>query len=314
MASDGCQPIIMSGRATGYNKDNQNGKISFPAGVTNYRDLRTGGGAGRASTLQSGTVPDSNVEFRTRALYGRNNKAHEKTLFNDEGIPVGVTNCTGSNYSKPAGPGARVSAQGGRVVPQQAAPPAPLATSWGLPATGKSIYAVGWQCSASDAAAAVSCGCALIDAGGDLGAEKALGVALSTHAGAARPFVVTSVPLSVAATAAAQCTERLGGAPDMLVLALGADDDINQWPVAAAAALAAAPGAALALGCASPTLAVQQLNAILGAEQPHPVALRLALNPTSPKVSRMLVGALSLQLLLSGCQAASDTEPPLKAR
>eukprot|EP01046_Picozoa_sp_COSAG06_P051377 COSAG06_NODE_8366_length_2193_cov_3.964661_1_plen_145_part_10 len=87
------------------NRDNQGGKISFPAGVTNYRDLRTGGGGGgggKANTLQSGVVPASDREFYTRALYGSNNKAHEKTVFNDNGIPVSFSNATGSNYDGPA--------------------------------------------------------------------------------------------------------------------------------------------------------------------------------------------------------------------
>eukprot|EP01048_Picozoa_sp_COSAG05_P021334 COSAG05_NODE_3895_length_1784_cov_1.463501_1_plen_207_part_00 len=189
MASDGCQPLLINGRLAGYNKDNQTSKISFPAGVTNYRALRTGGG--RSSTLQFGTVPEGDVEFRTRALYGRNNKAHEKTVFNDAGIPVSTSNATGTNY-KTASSRARGTTVRSAPMPQ-ASPPAPLEASWALPGAGEALPAVGWQCSAADAAAAVAGGVSLVDAAGDADAESALGAALSGVTDA-RPFVASSKP------------------------------------------------------------------------------------------------------------------------
>ena len=113
MASDGSQPLMINGQLAGFNRDNQSG-ISFPVGVTNYRDLRTGGPpayagmaggnagtGGKANTLQTGVVPASDREFYTRALYGSNNKAHEKTVFNENGIPVSFSNATGAPSRHP---------------------------------------------------------------------------------------------------------------------------------------------------------------------------------------------------------------------
>ena len=312
MASDGCQPLVINGQVRGFNKDNQGGKISFPAGVTNYRDLRTGG---KASTLQAGTVPEGDSEFRTRALYGRNNKAHEKTLFNDEGIPIGQTNATGTNYAPKSAPARAGGGGGGRAARPAAAPivppPAPLAESWPLAGSGRSLPAVGWRCSAADAAATVTAGCALVDARGDAATESALSAAFGATDDAARAasFVMTSV--DDAEAAATQCVERFGGqAPDLLVLAATA----ASWPAAATAARAAAPSATLGISCAGgPAAAVELLNQVFAGPGPlYPAVLQLPLDPTSAKVARMLVGLCkrkSIRLIatepLGGAAAAS---------
>jgi hypothetical protein len=292
MASDGCQPLVFNGQLTGYNKDNQNGKISFPAAATSYRQLRVG--TGRSSTLQATVVPDSDVEFRTRALYGRNNKAHEKTQFNSEGIPIGVANVTGSQYAKPSGSVRRPAA-----MMQPASIPLTLCASWPLRGSDKHIPSVGWRCSAEDAGCAVEAKCAMLDAHGDELSESSLGAALSAAEGArSASFVVSSIgPLdgvTDVGAAVAQCVERLGGAPDLLFLSLG---DAVHWSAAASAVIEAAPGMALGLRCESPASAVEQLNQILAAPGPRPSALQLDLNPTSPKVQRMLVGLCKRQSL-----------------
>jgi hypothetical protein len=205
MASDGCQPLVFNGQLTGYNKDNQNGKISFPAAATSYRQLRVG--TGRSSTLQATVVPDSDVEFRTRALYGRNNKAHEKTQFNSEGIPIGVANVTGSQYAKPSGSVRRPAA-----MMQPASIPLTLCASWPLRGSDKHIPSVGWRCSAEDAGCAVEAKCAMLDAHGDELSESSLGAALSAAEGArSASFVVSSIrPLdgvTDVGAAVAQCVD-----------------------------------------------------------------------------------------------------------
>lgn len=112
MASDGSQPLVMNGKLAGYNRDNQSGGIPGISTVgDSYGDLRTAaggrisgaqaGGGGRANTLQGGVVPTSDREFYTRALYGSNNKAHEKTVFNENGIPVSFSNATGARSRCP---------------------------------------------------------------------------------------------------------------------------------------------------------------------------------------------------------------------
>jgi len=246
-------------------------------------------GSRRASTLQSGVVPETDTEFRTRALYGRNNKAHEKTVYNEDGIPVSTTNATGSNYGAPAArraaPAAAAAlsvgsapASGAGPLPTALLPPAPLATSFPLSGAAKPVPAVGWACTAGDAAAAVAAGVPLLDAQGDAAAESAVGSALAE----ARPFLVSTLPEGGAeALEAAQ--QRLGGSLDLAMLPPAS------WAAGHAASVAAA-GVAVGLRCTGgPAEAVEAVNAVLAAGG-SPAALQLPLDPTSPKVQRMLVG------------------------
>lgn len=299
MASDGCQPVAMNGKLAGYNRDNQAGRISFPAGVTSYRDLRTGGGgggSGKANTLQQGVVPASDREFYTRALYGSNNKAHEKTVFNENGIPVSFSNATGSNYSgaKPRAMGRQPAAalsvgsappSGAGPLPTSLLPPAPLASTFSVVGAAKPLPNLGWACNAEDAAAALSAGALLVDTGGDEATEVAVAEAVAASGGS--PFIVSAANGPDGGAAACEAaTARLGGtAPDLMLLPAAA------WAGGAAAEVAAA-GIPVGLVCPEgAAAAVSQVNEIIAAEgMPTLAALKLQLDPTVAKVQRMLVG------------------------
>jgi hypothetical protein len=300
MASDGCQPLAVNGRMVGYNKDNQNGRIAFPASATSYSQLRQPvGGQRRSSTLQAGTVSGLDVEFRTRALYGNNNKAHEKTTFNEAGIPIGKSNATGTRYQS-AGTAAR---SGGRpAAPQQAqAPPpaAPLSTHFAVKGLAKPLPSLGWRCNAGcpvedateAAVAAVQAGVSLLDAHGDAAVESALGAALgSTAADAAKQQGEVKGSASVVVSivgggdSAAKAQERLQGHLSVAVVPM------DTWAASAVSAAASLQGVPLGLGCDSPAAAVEALTTILGGPPPYPAVLQVPLAPTSPKVQRMLVG------------------------
>lgn len=274
MASDGCQPLEMNGRLVGYNKDNQNGKLSFPPGVTSYGDLRRG--AGRSSTLQAVPVPESDTEFRTRALYGRNNKAHEKTLFNDEGIPVGKTNCTGTSYSRNP-PRSSAARRAPASIPPP--PPDPIPASFPVAGLANELPSLGWMCTAADAAAAVQAGVKLLDAGDDESAQTALGAALSSvvSSGNGRATVIACCP----AGEVAAVNERLAGALDLVFL------PASRWSSTTELA-EGVPGVALGLSSATPVQAIAELTQLLAEPGSKPVALRVPLNPTSAKVQRMV--------------------------
>ena len=270
--------------------------------MTNYRDLRTGGGGGgggKANTLQSGVVPASDREFYTRALYGSNNKAHEKTVFNDNGIPVSFSNATGSNYDGPAKarPAGRRPARelsvgsappaGAGPLPTALLPPAPLASTFAVAGVAKPLPNLGWSCTAEDAATVVGAGALLVDTQGDEAAEAALAAALAATPPSSPPFIVSAASGPDGGAAACEAAiARLGGtAPDLMLLPAAG------WAGGAAAEIAAA-GVAVGLICtAGAAAAVAEVNEILATDgAPTLAALKLPLCPTTAKVQRMLVG------------------------
>eukprot|EP00873_Tetraselmis_striata_P036169 jgi/Tetstr1/456433/TSEL_043164.t2 len=119
--------------------------------------------------------------------------------------------------------------------PAAAAPPLPLPAAFAL--HRREVPALGWRCSAADAAAVVSAGVKLLDASGDASVEEALRAA----APAPGVLIATALPApcdleAVGALGAAQeRAARLGRPCAELLMYSSLPDDANEEGVAAAA-------------------------------------------------------------------------------
>ena len=176
------------------------------------------------------------------------------------------------------------------ALEQQEALPSSI-TVPSAPALGP-LPAVGWRCSAADAAEALGAGAQLLFADGDAGAETAVAEALDTLDGdaAAAVRIVTSLEEAACQSpedAQAACdaaTSRLGGRPiDVLLLPPSA------WGVAAGL-LEAGAARSVGLIIGSAALAVPALQEVLLAGGAQPAMLCLPLHPLVPLVQRMLLG------------------------
>eukprot|EP00240_Pyramimonas_obovata_P005652 CAMPEP_0118931118 /NCGR_PEP_ID=MMETSP1169-20130426/7569_1 /TAXON_ID=36882 /ORGANISM="Pyramimonas obovata, Strain CCMP722" /LENGTH=339 /DNA_ID=CAMNT_0006873579 /DNA_START=49 /DNA_END=1064 /DNA_ORIENTATION=- len=259
-------------------------KISFPQGVNSYRDLRTGGNT-------------SSKPVR----YPSSNKATEETTYNDQGIPIRVT-----SRAPQTAPAREAAAP---AVPAPPAPPPPLPLEFAVPGLEQTLPAVGWQCTAKDAASAVSSGVRYIDANGDPAAESALGAALATLSEAERAAV--AVGTTVTAPAPGLLHEHVEAAAARLgvarihVLCLEwewdsgdvADngwDDVGGLETAwgeMAALVESGSVAAVGLQCREAARVRVVLERVLRAGGgPRPAVVRTALHPRVPKVQRLLLG------------------------
>ena len=185
------------------------------------------------------------------------------------------------------------------------APPRPLPTALGP------LPAVGWRCSAADAAAAAASGMKLLCADGDAAAEAALG-SIDT----AGLVLCTSVDGMSADGVAAAVNAAAGRMRvDMLLLRWTGDGDapgLEQAFAAAASCAAAAHVQHLGLQCDSAEVA-QRCMARLLAAGPRPALLALPLHPATPR-QRALVGLCRRSgvrvAALSPCGAAALAATP----
>mmetsp|Transcript_12528 Transcript_12528/g.17107 ORF Transcript_12528/g.17107 Transcript_12528/m.17107 type:complete len:368 (-) Transcript_12528:509-1612(-) len=236
-------------------------KISFPQGTNSYRELR------------------DNSE--------RANTNTKETVYNNDGIPVGLTNSNNSStHPKP--------------VPPPAPPPVPLPLRYPMEGSLKLLPAVGWQCSASDAAHAVAWGVCYLDAGGNADAESSLGTALGPLSQDKRGqfFLSTSVGLHNVKVAAEASLARLAvDKLDLLCLCIedskevGSDVLIAAWSEMAAL-VDAGRVSLVGLRCADIVMAKHAFEQVVRIPGSVKVAvLQTAMHPLVPKLQRMLLGA-----------------------
>jgi hypothetical protein len=200
--------------------------------------------------------------------------------------------------------------QPARPTPEVApAPPRPLPTT--LPLSGGALPAVGWHCSATDAAAAAASGVKLLFADGDPAVESALGAA----AGATLCTTVAALPVDGIASAVAAALARMRRI-DVLLLRWSGDGDAIGLEEAFAVAMQCAGEAGVrhvGLRCDDAATAQRLVTRLLAAGGARPALLVLPLHAATPR-QRVLVGLCRRSnvrvMALNPCGPASLTASP----
>jgi hypothetical protein len=211
-------------------------------------------------------------------------------------FPTGATSYRELREGKAASGGVAPHAPQAQPAPRaplpDVAPRAPCALPRELPVGSSKLPALGWRCSAADAAEAAAVGAGalrLLHADGDEAAEAALGAAPRD---AMLCTCVPALPVEGVAAAVAAAASRLGKLDVLLLRWDGAADASGlEEAFGAARDSAVAAGARfVGLQCGDVASASRCLARLLALSTDRPVLLALPLSPATGKLGRALLG------------------------